>query len=121
MTSTYINSSREQMGALAELGIEGPIVMLNLLRFVPDGGAEQYARYARAAAPFLRDAGATVTYLGDVSAAVIGPEEWDEIILVEYPSVRAFLDMVSDPDYPDEIRAGALADSRLHCTTRRAS
>jgi len=121
MDETYINPSPDQMKAIAALDLDGPIVMLNLLRFAPDGGAEEYARYSAAAMPFLREAGAVVPYLGDGVATVIGPDAWDEVILVEYPSVRAFLGMVGHPDYPSALREGALTDSRLYCTQRRST
>ena len=116
MTDTYIHPSADQIRAIRDMNLDGPIVMLNLLRFAPDGGAEAYQRYGEAAAPFLGKTGASIRYLGNVMATVIGDESWDEIILVEYPSVAAFLQMTGDPDYPSELRAGALSDSRLYCT-----
>lgn len=119
MSDTYINPAPEQVAALSEMDLDGPLVMLNLLRFAPDGGAEEYARYGAAATPFLQASGASIRYLGDVRATVIGPDDWDEIILVEYPSLRAFLDMTGHPEYPSALRAAALADSRLYCTQER--
>lgn len=117
MPETYINPSRQQIEAFAKMDLDGPLVMLNLLKFNPDGGAETYARYGQAAAPFLQAAGATVRYLGNVAATVIGGDEhWDEIILVEYPSRAAFFEMTQNPDYPSDVRGDALLDSRLYCT-----
>jgi hypothetical protein len=54
--------------------------------------------------------------LANVAATVIGGEDWDRMILVEYPSKQAFLEMSGNADYPSEIRANALLDSRLICT-----
>lgn len=119
MAESYINPSAENIAALRELDLDGPVVMLNLLRFRPDGGAERYERYAAAATPFLAKAGATLRYLGDGMATVIGPDHWDEILLVEYPDVQAFFDMTSDPEYPSDLRAEGLLDSRLYCTQQR--
>lgn len=116
MAETYINPSREQIEALQKLELDGPLIMVNLLKFNPDGGAEEYARYGQKAAPFIAKAGAKVRYLGHVMATVIGGEEWDEVILVEYPSKQAFFDMTGDPDYPSDVRSGALVDSRLYCS-----
>ena len=116
MAETFINPSTEQIRALVAAELDGPLVMVNLLRFAPDGGAERYRAYGAAAAPFLNEYGATVRFLGTGLATVIGGEEWDEVILVEYPSKQAFFDMISDPDYPSDLRTGALADSRLFCT-----
>ena len=49
-------------GAFAELlqrADEGPVVMLNLLAFEPEGGAERYGEYGRAVMPLLEKAGAS--------------------------------------------------------------
>lgn len=121
MAESFINPSAENIAALQAMQLDGPVVMVNLLRFRPDGGAEEYERYAAAALPFLERAGAKLRYLGDGAATVIGPDHWDEVLLVEYPSIQAFFDMTTDPEYPSEIRAGGLADSRLYCTQQRRS
>lgn len=39
---------------------------------------------------------------------------------VEYPTVQAFFEMTGTPEYPFDVRAGALADSRLYGTHERA-
>jgi hypothetical protein len=39
MSDSYIHPSPEQIEALSNLDLDGPVVMLNLLRFAPDGGA----------------------------------------------------------------------------------
>jgi uncharacterized protein (DUF1330 family) len=120
MSATYYKASTDQIKAIQALDAEGPLIMLNMLRFRPDGGAEQYAEYVAAAAPFLAKAGAKINYAGSVHGTLIGPgdEDWDEILLVEYPSKAAFFEMTGDPDYPREIRSGALADSRLYTTQK---
>ncbi len=116
MPETFINPSSDQIEALTGLELDGPLIMLNMLRFKADGGRAEYARYGVAAQPFLEAVGASVEYLGDVHTTVIGGDHWDEIALVRYPSVAAFLEMVTTPGYPADVRAGALADSRLYCT-----
>lgn len=118
MTEFHLHPSAAQLEQLQEMKLDGPLVMINFLRFNEDGGAETYAKYGAAAAPFLAKAAARVRYLGPVLATVIGPadESWDEIILVEYPSVRAFFEMTGDPAYPSALRADALVDSRLYCS-----
>lgn len=118
MTDTFINPSAEQIAAIQAMDVEGPLVMLNMLRFDPDRGAEEYARYVQAATPFLLKVGAKMRFLAKVHETVIGPahDRWDEIVLVEYPNKAAFFTMTGDPAYPRSIRAGALADSRLYCS-----
>jgi uncharacterized protein (DUF1330 family) len=98
----------------------GPVVMLNLLRFQPDGGRARYAEYAehfrRTAAPF----GAEVLYLGDGSTALVAEpgQSWDAVLLVRYPSRQAFSDMVRDPAYGAgaHLRTEALQEAVLQAT-----
>jgi uncharacterized protein (DUF1330 family) len=96
-----------------------PVVMLNLLRFKP-GGQPGYEQYAREIQPFLEMAGAHVVYLGDTSTTLVAPEshQWDAVLLVHYPSRRAFSEMVADPDYQriTALRTEALSDAVLQAT-----
>ncbi len=52
---------------------------------------------------------------------MIGPPEpeWDLVVIVEYPSAQAFLEMVSSADYLEahRLRAAGVADSRLAAST----
>ena len=95
---------------------DGPVQMLNLLDFKPDGGAERYAEYSAAVAPLLEKAGARVVYAGAGGLALIGPSEWDVVALVEYPSRRAFIEMTSSPEYLKiaHLRTEALERAELH-------
>jgi len=99
----------------------GEVVMLNLLRFRPDGGRERYADYL---AHFRRTAGAhgaEVLYLGDGSTALVAEpgQQWDAVLLVRYPSRQAFSQMVRDPGYQEGtvLRSGALVEAVLQATT----
>jgi uncharacterized protein (DUF1330 family) len=125
VTSTWIEPTPEQVASLADSADASPIVMVNLLRFkdlatAPDqgvSGAEAYARYAAATAPFLAGVGGRLLAAAECRESVIGPgdAEWDMVALVEYPSRQAFLSMITNPDYIaiHAHRAAALEDSRL--------
>ncbi|MEQ1440162.1 DUF1330 domain-containing protein [Fontimonas sp. SYSU GA230001] len=109
-----------------------PLTMLNLLRFREVAayaaerglpactGAAAYAAYSRAVLPLLQRVGARVVWNGRARHTVIGPadEQWDEVLLVEYPSVAAFAQMVKSAEYQAIYfhRAAALRDSRLIAT-----
>lgn len=120
MSETHIKPSPENIAALQAMSLDGPVIMLNLLRFRPDGGEAEYRRYGEAAMPFLIEAGATIRYFGHGAATVIGDDEWDEVVLVEYPTLQAFFEMTGNPAYPSDLRSGALDDSRLYCTQEPA-
>ncbi len=114
----FIEPTGDQIKQLLSLPDDGPVVMVNLLKFKPDGGAESYAEYARAATPFLATAGARLIYRGSYRMSVIGDGDWDEVLLVEYPSISAFLEMARDEGYRAIVhhRTEALIDSRLWAT-----
>lgn len=113
----YIEPTRQQIEELASSSETGPVVMINLLRFRPDGGAAAYAHYGDGAMPCLAKAGARLLWQGRPDSVVIGEDAdmWDAVVLVEYPSRAAFLEMVSSADYQAVAgrRTDALADSRL--------
>lgn len=97
----------------------GPVVMLNLLRFRP-GGRTSYAAYSEAAAGFVTQYGGTVLYAGDGDTALVAEDgqSWDAVLVVQYPSRQAFLDMVADPDYQaiTHLRSEALEEAVLQPT-----
>jgi uncharacterized protein (DUF1330 family) len=113
----FIEPTQEQIEALASSSETGPVVMINLLRFRPDGGAAAYAHYGEGVMPCLDAAGARVLWHGRPDTVVIGEtaDLWDEVVLVEYPSRQAFLAMVTSTDYQAIAgrRTEALIDSRL--------
>jgi len=104
-----ITPNREQFEQLALAPDEGPVVMLNLLKFkaaAADGsgsGADAYRRYGKAAVEMVEERGGKVLWAGRGDQILIGDpgEDWDQIVLVEYPSRRAFIEMVTTPEYTD--------------------
>ena len=100
--SSSLEPTAEQFAALAARPADEPVVMINLLQFRADGGRQSYIRYAQEVTPHLQRVGGTVRYAGMSPSMVIGDGEkpwWEAIIVVEYPSPAAFLDMVSNEDY----------------------
>ena len=111
----------EQFEALAARPPDEPVGMVNLLQF-NDGGRTSYLRYARETGPHLQRVGGTVRYAGTSPSQIIGDSEkpwWDAIIVVEYPSPAAFLDMVTNEEYLKihEYRANALDRGDLIATS----
>ncbi|OBI57345.1 DUF1330 domain-containing protein [Mycobacterium sp. E787] len=112
----------EQFSALTARPADAPVLMVNLLKFKAEGGLESYQRYGREVAPHLERVGATVRYAGTAPAFVIGEGErpwWDAILIVEYPTPQAFIDMVTTPEYAEvhEHRAAGLDRGDLIATS----
>jgi uncharacterized protein (DUF1330 family) len=97
-------------------GEDSPVVMLNLLRFKPDVGQERYAEYGAAVTPLLERAGARVVFLGEAALPVLGEGSWDSVLLVEYPTRQAFLDMIGSAEYQaiGHLRTEALEHGELY-------
>jgi uncharacterized protein (DUF1330 family) len=93
---------------LRELEHQGPVVMLNLMRFRErsldgDGsGWDAYLRYSALTVPMIKARGGTLLWTGDAKTVALGREEgnqWDYVALVYYPDVAAFIDMMTSPEY----------------------
>jgi uncharacterized protein (DUF1330 family) len=128
-----IGPTKEQIQALLDGDLEAPVVMLNLLKFAEkasadgdgDGaqsGRDSYARYGDRVRSMLEEMGARVLWQGGADSVVIGGDgdDWDAVILVEYPSRQAFIEMTSSPKYQEvsKDRTAGLADSRLIAMTQ---
>lgn len=102
-----IHPTAEQMQALAAIDQDKPVVMLNILRFKEktdegnETGFEAYARYAKNVQSHLKGVGGKVIWHGQAAQVVIGNTENPPhmILLVEYPSVKHFIKMATDPEY----------------------
>jgi uncharacterized protein (DUF1330 family) len=129
-----IGPTKEQIQALLDSDLEAPVVMLNLLTVAEraggdggDGGDAQsgrdsYTRYGDRVRSMLEQTGARILWHGRADSVVIGgdADDWDAVILVEYPSRKAFIDMTSSPKYQEvsKDRTAGLADSRLIAMTQ---
>ncbi|WP_139980483.1 DUF1330 domain-containing protein [Nocardioides litoris] len=106
--------------AFIEADPDGPVVMLNLLRFAP-GGEEAYAEYVRHFRATATVHGAELVYHGRGDTALVAEEgqAWDAVLLVRYPTRRAFSAMVRDPAYQagTHLRSGALVEAVLQPTS----
>ncbi|MCF8033990.1 MAG: DUF1330 domain-containing protein [Desulfarculaceae bacterium] len=92
-----------------------PFLMLNALWFKPEGGRESYRRYMKLAGPVLAKHGGRLVAGGTPRQAIIGEFDANLVFFVEYPSWRAFQDMLADPDYRQALphREAAITKSLL--------
>ena len=93
---------------LQALDPEAPVVMVNLMRFRDrsldgDGsGWDAYLRYSALTVPMIKARGGTLLWTGDAKAVALGEvagHQWDYLALVYYPTVSAFIDMMTSEDY----------------------
>ena len=128
-----IRPNKQQFIELMSAPDEGPVTMLNLLKFKEkaDGvgasgasGAEEYGKYGDAVVQMVEARGGKVIWMGRADQMLIGnPEEdWDSVALVQYPSRKDFVEMVSSPEYESahEHREGGLERTVLLACTPRA-
>lgn len=108
-----VNPGPANLATLAAQPDRSAIIMLNLLRFRPNGGREAYDRYGKVASGTVRSRGGSLAYAG----TALGPDlAWDTVLLVRYPRRAAYLDMQADPAYVGAIpdRTRGLSARLLH-------
>ncbi len=98
-----------ELDALREATDEGPVTMLNLVKYrdqSSDGdgtGREAYTRYTSLAQELVESRGGKVLWAGVIGEAALsegdGDADWDWGLLVYYPNRAAFIDMVTSPEY----------------------
>jgi uncharacterized protein (DUF1330 family) len=95
---------------LKQLKQAEPVVMVNLMRFRErslDGngsGWDAYLRYSALTVPMIKARGGTLLWTGDAKAVALGSpdgNQWDYLALVYYPSLAAFIDMMTSAEYED--------------------
>ena len=125
--------TQEQMAGFLAPGPEGPISMVNLLKFrdkasYEDGreseltGAEAYAIYSKGVTKTLSKVGGEIIFSGEVNRLMLGEVEelWDSVAIAQYPSRAAMLEMMQLPEYQEIAvhRAAGLAGQLNIETTR---
>jgi len=106
--------TQEQMEGFLAPGPDGPISMVNLLKFkekadYKDGreteltGQEAYALYSRGVMETLATVGGKLVFSGNVSRLMLGEVEdlWDTVAIAQYPSRAAMLEMMQLPEYQE--------------------
>ena len=106
----------KQIQTMTEKGPQGPMVMVNLLKYRKTAaygperaeakenltGRDAYQRYGMVALQHVTKRGGSVVWGGPQKFVMIGDDsanDWDDVVCVRYPSREAFLNMTQDPDY----------------------
>ena len=110
IVSNSLYPTQDQIQAFLESDFEGPVCMLNLLRFkqraeYEDGratelsGREAYGLYGQQMLPFVISKGGRQVFGGRIAQLMIGEVEanWDMAAIVEYPSKEDFVAIAMDP------------------------
>ena len=103
--------NKEQIKGFMEPVSEGPICMVNLLKFkdkaaYEDGrdtdlsGREAYALYEEGVKKLLQEIGGGVGFEGDVARLALGEVEelWDVVALAVWPSRGAMFEVMQSPE-----------------------
>lgn len=117
-SSGGINPSETQLRELLLSNPNGPLQFLNLLAFHPTAqypansehtksaltGAEAYGLYGATAFRHIVQRGGRLVIFNEVQQQLIGDEgNWQQVAIMEYPNVDAFIDMLKDPDYHKDL------------------
>jgi uncharacterized protein (DUF1330 family) len=104
----------ERIKEMMAEGPEGPIYMLNLLKFKPraeyeDGretdltGFEAYQIYGKAVSELITKYGGHILFAGDVTFLALGQVEdlWDEVAIAVYPTRADLFKMSMSKEWQD--------------------
>ncbi len=107
-----LSPNEQQIKGFMEPGAQGPIFMLNLLKFkakaeYADGretsltGAEAYALYGAAVSKILGKLGGGAMFNAKVERLMLGEVEelWDTVAIAMYPNRQAMFDMIRSEEY----------------------
>jgi uncharacterized protein (DUF1330 family) len=110
----HLRPNRAQMAGFADGASDGPIYMLNLLKYrdraeYPDGrdtkltGRQAYAVYTQGVSALLQEFGGSLTLKASVKRLTIGEvaELWDDVAIAMYPSRAAMLQMMQSAKMQD--------------------
>ncbi len=110
--TNMVHPSPEQAKAFFGSEEDGPMCMVNLLKFkekaeYADGsepelsGQDAYLRYGAGVQACLAAVGGKARFSGFVTDLMLGEVEelWDMVAIAEYPSRAAMLQMVQSPEY----------------------
>ena len=103
--------NEEQIKGFLEPGAEGPICMVNLLKFkveaeYEDGretdltGREAYELYEKGVKKLLESIGGGIGFEGDVERLMLGEVEelWDVVALAVWPSRQVMFEVMQSPE-----------------------
>ena len=127
-----LDPSHENVVALIDRNIEGPISMLNLLKFrdvadyaifpalAPAGaisGRAAYDLYMTHTLPILEATGGSISLVGEGGSFFVGPtdERWDLALIVRQTSMEDFFAFASNEEYLTGVghRTAAVEDTRI--------
>ncbi|MXZ15167.1 MAG: DUF1330 domain-containing protein [Acidimicrobiales bacterium] len=114
VVNEVLPTSPERIEEMMQPGPDGPIYMVNLLKFkdkaeYEDGretdltGFEAYQLYGRAVSRIIQDYGGEIQFAADVTFLSLGQVEelWDEIAIAKYPNRGALLAMSSSQEWQE--------------------
>jgi uncharacterized protein (DUF1330 family) len=98
--------------------LPSPLVVLNLIDY---RDREQYRWYGLFVVPAIYGVGGSVQWTGEWEASLLGERQGEALLLVQYPSQRRFLMMVTNPYYALINRFRENADAWFEASFTEAS
>ena len=108
-----VTPTLEELASLRKQVADGPVVMVNLIKFREPDGLARFGDYSRPTAPLLEKAGTEIVYAAQAGPSLSGVD-WDLVALVKFPNIDAFIEMIGSPLYQNE--AGPLRKEALERT-----
>jgi uncharacterized protein (DUF1330 family) len=92
-------SAPEGLDWLAQTDLEGPVTVMDVVKFKPSG-EESYDKYDALAEAKLKSLGGEVIFRGySKPAGRLDSSSWDRVTMRKYPSAKAVVEMGSSSEY----------------------
>ncbi|HEB29020.1 MAG TPA: DUF1330 domain-containing protein [Porticoccus sp.] len=128
-----VSNTPKQIEALLHSDDEGPVCMVNLIKFkekavYEDGretnlsGAQAYEIYGLEIAKMVHGLGGEIVFSSTVTGLVVGEVEelWDAIAIAKYPSRKAFVKFINSPEFVKHlVHRTAGLDGQLNIASRQ--
>ena len=97
--------------SIGSSGNDGPVLMLNLNRYLPEAGypdGDLYNEFITIVAKVVAEVGGKILWQTSVHGHVVGNQDIHEALGVWYPTHQAFLNLTTIPDSDENMRLRSL-------------
>ena len=109
-----LNADLDEITKIKEIsnsGDDGPVLMLNLNRYVPEAGypnGDLYKDFIAVVAKIVAGVGGKILWRTSVHGHVVGDQVIHEALGIWYPTHQAFLNLTTSPDFAENMRLRSL-------------
>lgn len=114
------NPNLEAVAAHVNVSEDGPVVMVNLMKFKSPQDMQRFASDSQRTSDYIRALGAERVYGGLAGPEFCANDDWDLVLLIRYPTFAAVHQTLTEESigsFVSTLRDETIQDSRFIVTT----